>query len=160
MMVACFTCVPPRAPKSRRDLAIDHKCLRFCDLCNELRLALNAQVGKSALYNTSFKRIMLPVPEESPTQNGSTDPQIGSSVPKLGILLLLLRRSCERTSTLRGCPAQLPNEAESLSLSGIRQGKTFSGRFSWGEAVAGSLYPDGRILHGFACASPFGNKSD
>jgi hypothetical protein len=89
---------------------------------------------------------MPPVPEESPTLNGSTDPQIGSSVPKLGILLLLLRRSFERTSTLRGCPAQLPNEAESSSLSGIRQGKTFYGRFSWGEAVAGLLYPDGRIL--------------
>jgi hypothetical protein len=141
------------------DLAIDHKYRRFCDLCKELRLALNAQVGKVALHNTSFKRIMPPVPEESPTLNGSTDPQIGSSVPKLGIWLLLLRRSFERT--LRGCPAQLPNEAESSSLSGIRQGKTFYGRFSWlREAVAGSLYPDGLILHGFACASPFGNKSD
>ena len=153
-MVACFTCVPPRAPKSRMDLASDHKYLRLCDLCKELRLALNAQVGKVALHNTSFKRIMPPVPEESPTLNGSTDPQIGSSVPKLGILLLLLRRSFKRTSTLRGCSAELPHEAESSSLSGVRQGKTFYGRFSWGEAVAGSLYPDGRILSWLCVCNP------
>jgi len=58
---------------------------------------------------------------------------------------MLLRTNLEAE---RAGAAEFPHEAESSSLSGVRQG------FSWGEAVAGSLYPDGRILSWLAVCNP------
>lgn len=167
-------------------LASDHKYLRFCDLCKER--AFGAQraswLSRSSYTSFAFKRIMPPVSGESPTldllpldslrrracawsltvsplsKEAVPIPKLGSSVPKLGILLLLLRPSFKRTSTLRGCSAELPHGRVVESFGG----KTREDIPTVGLVGAMLLLVHyilmGVSFHGFACAIPFGNKSD